>query len=176
MGFRYFSFLHWSLSMIPLDDLRILFTWVFQPPPLRQVLGISLWEVSSYLPCWSLTWNQTLALGVDFKPNICSQTKIRFWNAAVLSQQSEKICPPPTNRFPHPGNQKKRAIFFRYLWHRRGSSEPPEWRLRDFAFAAYSGPNAPGLREAMAWWNDGMPANGLGGNCKKGSKCRWLIF
>ncbi|OLP99649.1 hypothetical protein AK812_SmicGene17756 [Symbiodinium microadriaticum] len=25
--------------------------------------------------------------------------------------------------------------------------EPPEWRLRDFAFAAYSGPNAPGLRE-----------------------------
>ena len=30
----------------------------------------------------------------------------------------------------------------------RGSSEPPEWRLRDFAFAAYSGPNAPGLREA----------------------------
>lgn len=24
---------------------------------------------------------------------------------------------------------------------------PPEWRLRDFAFAAYSGPNAPGLRE-----------------------------
>ncbi|CAK9063692.1 unnamed protein product [Durusdinium trenchii] len=29
----------------------------------------------------------------------------------------------------------------------RGSAEPPEWRLRDFAFAAYSGPNAPGLRE-----------------------------
>ncbi|CAJ1352115.1 unnamed protein product [Effrenium voratum] len=29
---------------------------------------------------------------------------------------------------------------------RRGA-EPPEWRLRDFAFAAYSGPNAPGLRQ-----------------------------
>ncbi|CAJ1409946.1 unnamed protein product [Effrenium voratum] len=26
-------------------------------------------------------------------------------------------------------------------------AEPPEWRLRDFAFAAYSGPNAPGLRQ-----------------------------
>lgn len=26
-------------------------------------------------------------------------------------------------------------------------NEPPEWRLRDFAFAAYSGPNAAGLRQ-----------------------------
>lgn len=31
----------------------------------------------------------------------------------------------------------------------RNSSEPPEWRLRDFAFAAYSGPNAPGLRQVQ---------------------------
>ena len=29
----------------------------------------------------------------------------------------------------------------------RDAAEPPEWRLRDFAFAAYSGPNAPGLRQ-----------------------------
>lgn len=29
------------------------------------------------------------------------------------------------------------------------AAEPPEWRLRDFAFAAYSGPNAPGLRQAV---------------------------
>eukprot|EP00931_Biecheleriopsis_adriatica_P038170 TRINITY_DN21891_c0_g1_i1.p1 TRINITY_DN21891_c0_g1~~TRINITY_DN21891_c0_g1_i1.p1 ORF type:complete len:812 (+),score=183.46 TRINITY_DN21891_c0_g1_i1:60-2495(+) len=30
-----------------------------------------------------------------------------------------------------------------------GVPEPPEWRLRDFAFAAYSGPNAAGLREVQ---------------------------
>lgn len=29
----------------------------------------------------------------------------------------------------------------------RGSAQPPEWRLRDFAFAAYGGCHAPGLRQ-----------------------------